>query len=56
MDPEEGDPVADDRLERAVMGEEAVFTAEQIADTTGITLDQARRLPSTIRTPPPSGH
>lgn len=44
MDPEEGDPVADDRLERAVMGEEAVFTAEQIADTTGITLDQARRL------------
>ena len=42
MDPESG--TARDRLERAILGEERVFNALEVADETGVTVDQLRRL------------
>ncbi len=35
---------AHDELERAILGEERVFTAFEVADETGLTIDQLRRL------------
>ena len=35
---------ARDRLERAILGEERVFNALEVADETGVTVDQLRRL------------
>jgi adenylate cyclase len=42
MEPEA--ETARDRLERAVLGEERVFTALEVAEETGLTIDQLRRL------------
>ncbi|MGA8247579.1 MAG: adenylate/guanylate cyclase domain-containing protein [Nocardioides sp.] len=39
-----GDPSAGHRLESAILGEEAVYNALEVADETGATIDQARRL------------
>ncbi len=38
------DPSAGHRLESAILGEEAVYNALEVADQTGATIDQARRL------------
>jgi adenylate cyclase len=38
------DPSAGHRLESAILGEEAVYNALEVADETGATIDQARRL------------
>ena len=35
---------AHDELERAILGEERIFTAFEVADETGLTIDQLRRL------------
>ena len=40
MEPE----TAGDRLERAILGEGRVFTALEVAEETGVTVDQLRRL------------
>ena len=42
MEPEA--ETARDRLERAILGEERVFTALEVAEETGLTIDQLRRL------------
>jgi adenylate cyclase len=42
MEPES--ETARDRLERAILGEERVFNALEVADETGVTVDQLRRL------------
>ena len=42
MEPEA--ETARDRLERAILGEERVFNALEVADETGVTIDQLRRL------------
>ena len=42
MEPEAESPR--DRLERAILGEERVFNALEVADETGVTVDQLRRL------------
>jgi adenylate cyclase len=44
MTESDGRPADREGLERAILGEEPVFNAADVADATGITVDQARRL------------
>jgi adenylate cyclase len=37
-------PSARDELERAILGEDRVFNAQEVADETGVTIDELRRL------------
>ena len=49
--PEAGDP--SDRLERAILGDAPIFTAEQVAAEAGVSIDEARRLWRALGFPEP---
>jgi len=44
MGPETGEPFSREGLERAILGEDFALAAGEVADETGLTVDQARRL------------